>query len=165
MICSMIYLSCSSSTDQNCNEGYPKVFSNQIDYKNQIDVYHFENGQLTLVRSIFPPSTDEVRTITLLSTNELNDTWVSPGNLNYTNENGCIVDDREWQKIRINDDCTQITIDIMSVGVNGGWIVANYDCSDQEEDAIQDGIDFFRDIEVFDSVYVDKLNIELHLEM
>ena len=163
------FLSCSGSEEPlNCLDGYPKEFGNQVVIENKIDVYHYKTRVLTYVRSISIPSIDD-RTITLINQSELSDSQHSTP-IEYELINGCIKDWRDYQRIRLNDNCTLITSSSIEIGVNdeiGGngrvWLTAFFDCEETDSMAIEEAIDIHKQSGRFDSVYMSRQHIELSL--
>jgi hypothetical protein len=149
-----------------CDDGFPKAYGNQKFNTLQIDVFHYEEGRLEYVRSIFPRIEFPNRSITLDSAGILIDTYEPNVSISYTIENGCIQDGRTWQRLRINDDCTSITSETISVGVrNNGisYIDGVFDCSKADSTVINEALEFFKGITTFDSVYIDRRSEELSL--
>lgn len=149
-----------------CDDGFPKVFGNQKFNSLQIDVYHYDAGQLEYVRSIFPRIEFPNRIITLDTPTTLTDTYDGNPSINYTIDNGCIQDNRPWQRLLINNDCTSITCDFISVGVRSNGITYTdglFDCFKPDSTVINEAINFFKGITTFDSVYIDRRQEELSL--
>ena len=149
-----------------CDEGFPKVFGDQKFNSLQVDVYYYDGSQLEYVRSIFPRIDFPNRMITLQTPTSLTDTYDGQASIDYTIENGCIRDNRPWQRLTINDDCTTITSDIISVGVRNNGITYTdgvFDCFKPDSTVIKEAVDFFEGITTFDSVYIDRRQEELSI--
>lgn len=160
-------LSCSKSEPEDipsCTDGYPKVFGNENILKSQIDVYHFNSGILTYARSIAYDLGSKDHKVTLINQSSLSETNF-PLNMDYELINGCIIDNRNYQRISINENCTSITIDYLTVGVEYGiWVSGIFECGKTDETVIEDVVTYFQQSQIFDSVYIDRLNRELTLE-
>lgn len=170
IICFSI-LSCSDSEEPlilNCMDGYPKVFGNQIVTEYKGDIYHYKSRKLTYVRSVLFNNTDE-RTITLINQSELSDSH-NFTSTEYELIDGCIKDFRDYQRIRINENCSLITVNFIEVGVNeeiGGdgaqWLSGIFDCENTDSMVIEEAIDRHKQYGKFDSVYVSRYTAELSL--
>jgi hypothetical protein len=147
-----------------CSEGYPKTFGEETITKDKIEVYHYDAGSLTLARSFSPGQSSSNRTVVLINESEMSDSY-HPVNIDYQLIDGCIVDFRDFQRMRINENCTKINADYLSVGINGStWVDGVFeDCTTTDDMVIADIIDFYAQSETFDSVYVTRFSAELDL--
>ena len=161
------HLGCSKSVPENipnCSDGYPKVFGNENILESKIDVYHFNSGSLTYVRSITYDLGSIDHKVTLINQSSLSETNF-PLNMDYELIDGCIIDDRSYQRMSINENCTSITIDYLNIGINGGtWVTGMFECGKTDETVIEEAINYFEQSQIFDSVYIDRVSRELTLE-
>lgn len=163
ILLSLLFISCSKSEEaENCIDGYPKVFGNQIIIEQAIETYQYESGKLTFTSSFRPDAPTTGRTITLLSPTELSDSS-HPVNIDFELIDGCIKDWRNYERKRIDNNCTLIKIDHLSVGVNGSWIGGLFDCNKSDSIIIEEALTAFAATEIFDSVQIDRWSVELQL--
>lgn len=159
-------LGCSNPTTEdisNCTNGFPKVFGNENILESKIDVYHYNSGSLTYARSIHYDLGSINHEITLINQSSLSETNF-PMTFDYEIINGCIIDNRNYQKMVINENCTKITIDYLNIGINGGtWVTGMFECGKTNEMVIEEGINYFEQSQEFDSIYVDRVRRELTL--
>ena len=158
-------LGCSKSTPEdisNCTNGYPKVFGNENILESKIDVYYYNSGNLTYARSIYYDLDSINHEVTLINQSSLSETNFFM-TFDYELLNGCIVDNRNYQKMKINENCTIITIDYLAIGINGGiWITGIFECDKTNQMVIEEGINYFeQSSQEFDSIYVDRVRREL----
>lgn len=106
------FLGCSKpepENNSNCNEGFPKVFGNENILESEIDVYHFNSGILTYVKSIPYDLGSMDHKVTLINQSSLSETNF-PQNIDYESINGCIIDNRSYQRMSINENCTSYQV-------------------------------------------------------
>lgn len=162
-----LLLGCSKSEPEDmptCTDGYPKVFGNENILKSQIDVYHFNSGVLTYARSIAYDLGSIDHEVTLINQSSLSETNFSL-NMDYQLMDGCVIDSRNYQRMSINENCTAMTIDYISIGVEFGiWVSGIFECGKTDETIIEEAINYFQQSQIFDSVYIDRISRELILE-
>lgn len=161
-------IGCSESEElKTCTDGFPKVYGNQEVLDFSIDVYAYDAGNLTLVRSFDIEATPQERVITLTNDSESTDSTYPPTVIDYERIDGCMVDWRQFEQKSWNSNCTSLTINQIGVSINGGTTVTpsfEGDCNKTEEALIQEAIDYLEENNIpFDSIYVDKFRVELKL--
>lgn len=149
---------------RDCSSGFPKTFGDEVILEQRIDVYHYDSGNLTFARSILFETGSSDRIIRLMDQNTLSDTHQSAEIAYELTTDNCIKDFRDYQRMTLNDDCSSIQVDYLTIGINGGTSVSGlFGCEKTDDMVIAEAISFFEQTEVFDSVYVDRLSIRLDL--
>ena len=124
---------------------------------------------MTFARSIFQTIEPNDRTIQLISRDTLLDTN-QQFELEYVlNENNCIKDYRDYHRMTLNEDCSSIFIDYLSVGVREkamksiSWVTSMFDCEKTDSIIINEAIAFFEQGHNIDSVYLDMSRFQFNL--
>ena len=157
----LILTSC-SKTSESCDEGFPKKYGNPVVLEHRADIYSYSLRELNFVRSMeFEEEIDD-RIITLNGDNTFDDSvWNTDAEYQFVD--GCIMDERNWELITLNDNCTEMTITYLDVSVEQGTLSAMWECGMTEDEAIQDAIDRHLTYGRFDTVNVYRFVIGMSL--